>query len=93
MKKVVLIILLNLLILAGTTALATRPTRNVSAVKHPNIAAAQKYVQKAFDLTVAAQKANEFDLGGHAQKAKDLLAQASAELKLAAEASNQNQGK
>jgi hypothetical protein len=62
----------------------------VSAVKHPNIAAAQKYVQKAFDLTVAAQKANEFDLGGHAQKAKDLLEQANAELKLAAEASNQN---
>jgi hypothetical protein len=33
----------------------------------------------------AAQKANEFDLGGHAAKAKDLLAQAESELKQAME--------
>lgn len=35
-----------------------------------------------------AQKANEWDLGGHAQKAKELLDESNKELKLAAEASN-----
>jgi hypothetical protein len=90
MKKAILTVSLGLLFLVGSIACAEAPVRNVSAKKHPNIAAAQKFVQKAFDKTVAAQKANEFDLGGHAQKAKDLLEQANAELKLAAEASNQN---
>jgi hypothetical protein len=42
----------------------------------------------AFQKTVEAQQANEWDLQGHAQKAKDLLDQANNELKLAAEASN-----
>ena len=93
MKRTILTVILGLLMLAGTTAYAKRPVRNVSAKKHPNIAAAQKFCQKAFDCTVAAQKANEFDLGGHAQKAKDLLEQASGELKQAAETSNANQGK
>jgi hypothetical protein len=79
--------------LAGTSAFAQKPVRNVSPKKHPNIAAAQKFCQKAYEKTVAAQKANEFDLGGHAQKAKDLLEQASSELKQAAEVSNANQGK
>jgi hypothetical protein len=38
----------------------------------------------------AAQEANEFDMNGHAAKAKELLDQASRELKLAAEAANKN---
>lgn len=37
-----------------------------------------------------AQKANEWDMQGHAQKAKDLLDQANSELKLAAQAANRN---
>ena len=36
------------------------------------------------------EKANEWDLGGHAQKAKDLLEQVNQELKQAAETSNAN---
>jgi hypothetical protein len=39
---------------------------------------------------VDAQRANEWDLAGHAQKAKELLDQVNNELKLAAEASNQH---
>jgi hypothetical protein len=50
---------------------------------HPNLAAAAKLVQQAFDRLEAAQKANEFELGGHAAKAKDLLKQANDEIKLA----------
>jgi len=45
-------------------------------------------VAQAFTKVTAAQQANEFDLGGHAAKAKDLLDEANKELKLAAEASN-----
>jgi hypothetical protein len=78
------------LALLGGSAIAKEPARNVSAKKHPNIAAAQKLVVQAFNKIEAAQKANEFDLGGHAQKAKDLLDQVNAELKAAAETANEN---
>ena len=73
-------------LLAGPVS--ARPADNVKAGRHPNIAAAQRLSTQAFDKIVAAQKANEFDLGGHAQKAKDLLEQANRELKEAAETSN-----
>lgn len=73
--------------LATSTAFAA-PVENVSAKKHPNLAAAQHLATQAYDKVVAAQKANEFDLGGHAAKAKDLLEQATRELKAAAETAN-----
>ena len=69
-------------------AVAARPADNVSPARHPNIAAAQRLATQAYEKIVAAQKANEFDLNGHAQKAKDLLDQVNRELKEAAEASN-----
>ena len=69
-------------------AFAQKPARNVSAAKHPNLAAAQQLVAQAHQKVTAAQNANEFDLGGHAKKAKELLEQVSTELKLAAEAAN-----
>jgi len=81
------------LVLLSSTAFAARPARNVSGERHPNIAAAQRLSQQAYARIVAAQKANEFDMNGHAQKAKELLEQANSELKLAAEAANVNQGR
>ncbi|HET7395429.1 MAG TPA: hypothetical protein VFK12_03215 [Gammaproteobacteria bacterium] len=57
---------------------------------HPNIVSAHKLVMQAIKRIEAAQKANEFDLGGHAAKAKDLLAQAESELKQALEAAKTN---
>jgi hypothetical protein len=39
---------------------------------------------------VDAQQANEWDMQGHAQKAKELLDQANNELKMAAQAANRN---
>jgi hypothetical protein len=69
-------------------AQAKEPAVNVSAKKHPNLAAAQKLSREAFERLEAAQKANEYDMQGHAQKAKDLLDQANNEIKLAAEAAN-----
>jgi hypothetical protein len=69
-------------------AFAQKPARNISASKHPNLAAAQQLVAQAFQKVNAAQNANEFDLGGHAKKAKELLEQVNNELKLAAETAN-----
>lgn len=64
------------------------PVNNVSGKKHPNLAAAQHLTTQAYDKIVAAQNANEFDLGGHAKKARELLEQANRELKAAAEYAN-----
>ena len=77
-------------VLMTGTMLAQRqqPPQNVSAKKHPNLAAAQRLVDQAFAKVSAAQDANEFDLGGHAAKAKQLLDEANKELKAAAETAN-----
>jgi hypothetical protein len=71
-------------------ALAQKPAQNVSRGRHPNLAAAQRLSEQAFNKIVAAQEVNEWDMDGHAQKAKDLLDQANQQLKLAAEAANNN---
>jgi hypothetical protein len=69
-------------------AIAQAPKDNVSAARHPNLAAAQRLSTQAYEKIVAAQKANEWDMQGHAQKAKNLLDEVNSELKLAAEAAN-----
>ncbi len=86
----VVIAVLGLLLVAGGVAIAQRPRENVSPARHPNIAAAQRLCQQAWQRIEAAQQANEFDMQGHAQKAKELLDQANRELKLAAETANRN---
>jgi hypothetical protein len=57
-----------------------RPAENVNAQRNPNLAAAQKLCGQAFEEVTKAQKANKYDMKGHAQKAKQLLVQASQEL-------------
>jgi hypothetical protein len=59
-------------------------------MRHPNLAAAQRMSQNAYEKIIAAQQANEWDMQGHAQRAKEFLEQANTQLKLAAEAANQN---
>ena len=86
--KAQVIAMLGAGLLVATSTFAQRPPRNVNPARHPNIAAAQRLVAQAFTKVTAAQDANEFDLGGHAAKAKALLDEANKELKLAAEASN-----
>lgn len=71
-----------------SAALAAPPVDNISGHKHPNLAAAQRLSTQAYERVVAAQQANEWDMSGHAQKAKDLLDQVNRELKQAAEAAN-----
>jgi len=77
-------------LVGGGVVFAQKPVENVSGKKHPNIAAAQRLSQQAYEKVVAAQQANEWDMEGHAQKAKDLLDQANRELKAAAETANKN---
>jgi F0F1-type ATP synthase membrane subunit b/b' len=85
MKKTIAVIAASLML---TGVALAKPVRNVSAGRHPNIAAAQRLVAQAFAKISAAQSANEFDMKGHAQKAKELLEQANNELKEAALAAN-----
>jgi hypothetical protein len=82
--------LIVLLLLLVAVAIAQKPARNISGGRHPHLARAQQLSRQAWDATVEAQKANEWDLAGHAQNAKDLLDQVNNELKLAAEKSNAN---
>jgi hypothetical protein len=90
MKRFASIVMMSGVALVATAAMAQQPVRDVSAKRHPNLARAQHQTDMAYQSIVAAQRANEFDLGGHAQKAKDLLDQANQELKQAAEVSNAN---
>lgn len=83
-----LLVVLSSLVLAGALALAQPPRRDIAGARHPNLAAAQRLTLQAWDRIVAAQAANEFDMDGHAQKAKELLDQVNRELKAAAEAAN-----
>ena len=88
-KLRLLVAVVGSLLLVGL-AIAQAPERNISGARHPNLAAAQRLSHQAFEKIVAAQQANEWDLAGHAQKAKELLDQANNELKLAAQTANRN---
>lgn len=69
-------------------ASAQVPVQNIDPERHGNLAAAQRLVVQAFERLSDAQNANDYQLGGHAGRAKDLLRQANEEIKLAAEAAN-----
>lgn len=79
---------LSLALICGGVAVAQMPRDNVNPHKHPNLAAAQRLSQQAWEKVTAAQQANEWDMDGHAAKAKELLDQVNRELKMAAEAAN-----
>ena len=80
-----------LLTLGAGATWAQKPVDDVSAKKHPNLAAAQRLSRSAWEKVTAAQQANEWDMDGHAAKAKELLDQVNQELKMAAEMANKNQ--
>jgi hypothetical protein len=64
--------------------------QGVNPHRHPNLAAAQRLIDQAIGRVDAAQQANEFDMGGHAAKAKELLGRANEEIKAAAMDANQH---
>ncbi|HKE23180.1 MAG TPA: hypothetical protein VKB88_12515 [Bryobacteraceae bacterium] len=89
-KTRVLGVLFGSFLFVAGMAVAQRPAQNVNPGRHPNIAAAQRLTAQAFQKIAAAQQANEWDMQGHAAKAKELLDQANNELRQAATAANRN---
>ena len=67
--------------------LAQAPVVNIGT-RHGNLRNAQEHLVQAYQYINKAQAANDDQLGGHAQKAKDLLVQADQELRMAANVSN-----
>ena len=83
------IVLALAMLCTGMVFAQKKPAQNVGR-RHPNLAAAQRLTAQAYKRIIDAQNANEWDLAGHAQKAKQLLDEANEELKKAAEVSNIN---
>ena len=84
-RKVLLATALCTGLIAGGALFAQRPVENIDPHRHPNLAEAQQHLIQAFNKTDEAQRDNKEELGGHAEKAKDLMIQADHELKAAAE--------
>ena len=84
-SRVMLSAVLCAVLVGGGIAAAQRPERDIDSKKHANLAAAKELCQQAWVRIDEAQKANKDELGGHAQKAKQLLEQVNHELKEAAE--------
>jgi hypothetical protein len=82
---------IGLLLVLGVAAIAQRPERDINPGRHPNLAAAQDLCSRAWQRILDAQKANEWDMDGHAQKAKNLLDEVNRELRIAANAANRNE--
>ena len=62
-----------------------------SVPRHPNLVAAQQFAEQAIEKITEAQQANNYDMKGHAARAKALLEQAIEEIRLAEQAANANQ--
>jgi len=69
--------LLGLALLVGGIAIGQNWRR------HPNLAAADQAVHQAIESLHAAQRANHYDLAGHAAHAEQLLHQADNEIRAA----------
>jgi hypothetical protein len=72
----------------GAVIYAQQGPRVTLGERHGNMRAAQELIQQAWYKVDEAQKDNNYNLGGHAGRAKELLAQASEEIKMSAEAAN-----
>lgn len=78
--------------LAGVgIAFAQRPETDIDPNRHSHLADAQKHVVQAYDKILEAQRDNRDELGGHAEKAIQLLDECNRELKMAAEYASHHQ--
>jgi apolipoprotein N-acyltransferase len=73
----------------GGVLFAQQPHVDVGE-RHGNMRAAQQLIQQAWQKVDEAQQDNHYNLGGHAGRAKELLVQASQEIKQSAEAANEH---
>lgn len=86
-KRIALSLLGVCFMFAGSTI---AQEHDIDAHRHPMLADAQRLCDQAYNRVSDAQKANDWDMKGHAAKAKALLEQASRELKMAAMADNRH---
>jgi hypothetical protein len=87
-KKVkILTAALGTMLFCGVT-LAQEPVVNINKNVHSNLYQAQELIAKANQYIIAAQKDNRYDMKGEASKARQLLVEASQQLKAAAETAN-----
>lgn len=78
---------LGLIIGFSGAIFAQAPAVNIGD-RHGNLRAAQQYIVSAWQRIDIAQQDNNYQLGGHAGRAKELLVQADEELRLAANTAN-----
>ncbi|WP_243042884.1 hypothetical protein [Dyella sedimenti] len=74
----------------GCATMAQQAPRVDIGYRHGNLRDAQEHIAQAWQLVSDAQIDNDYQLGGHAGRAKALLAQADEELRLAADVSNEH---
>jgi hypothetical protein len=79
--------ILTAVLFCGITV-AQEPVQDINKRVHPNLAEAQRLVAEANQYLIKAQKANKYDMQGHDEKARQLLAQANQEIKAAANVAN-----
>jgi hypothetical protein len=87
-KNLIFPTVLGLALLAGSS-LAQDPVVNIDRSRHPNLAEAQEHIVAANAAIARAQADNRYDMKGHAEKARQHLAEADRELKAAAAAANE----
>jgi hypothetical protein len=81
---------LGLVLGCSGALIAQAPVVNIGD-RHGNLRAAQQYIVSAWQRIDEAQQDNNYNLGGHAGRAKDLLSQADEELRLAANVANSHE--
>ena len=87
-RKIRVLTAILIAVLFCAVTLAQEPVVDIDKNIHPNLYEAQRHVVEANRFIAEAQKDNRYDMRGHAEKARQLLAQVNFELKAAAEAAN-----
>jgi hypothetical protein len=88
MAKRILLVGVALCAAFALSVFAQEGPRVTVGERHGNMRAAQELIQQAWQKVNEAQQDNNYNLGGHAGRAKDLLSQASEEIRLSADAAN-----
>jgi hypothetical protein len=90
-KNLLLLAALGAAVVSSGCATAQQPPVVDIGERHGNLREAQQLIQQAYDIIGRAQYDNNSRLGGHAARAKELLAEASAELRAAADVANEHE--
>ncbi|MCU1758500.1 hypothetical protein NTD84_02030 [Pseudomonas sp. 14P_8.1_Bac3] len=81
---------LSAALIFGCASQADQPFVDIGN-RHGNLRDAQEHIVQAWRLVGEAQRDNNSHLGGHAERAKELLSQANDELRAAADFANERE--